>query len=60
MDYWTYISHYLNKSFLVLHMLKIRMQSIDMYIPAMQFADNDMAGKHSMATACPDRQTIRL
>ncbi len=23
MDYWTYISHYLNKSFLVEHMLKI-------------------------------------
>ena len=53
MDYWTYISHYLNKSFLVLHMLKMRIQSMDMYILAMQFADNVHGGQTLDGTACP-------
>ena len=39
-------------------MLKIRLQSMDLYIMAMQYADYDMAGKPSIAAAYSNRQTI--
>jgi len=59
MDYWTYISHYLNKSFLVLHMLEMRLLGIIMYIMAMLFADNVMPGKPSKAMPPGNRQIAR-
>jgi len=39
MDYWTYISHYLNKSFLVEHMLELRLQSMVLNILATALAE---------------------